>query len=216
MAASLNAEAEFERLWLDEGSWVDVARGWLAGADEVLDAVMSSVSFRQGRLFRYERWIDEPRLGAGIGAGRPHPHPVLGDAQQALSARYGHRFDGYGLALYRDGHDLQAFHRDRDLRWLDDTVIILLTLGARRSWFLRPRDNRYVHDDNKGATHDLRPGPGDLMVMGGATQLGWEHSVPPQPGVRDPRVSVQWRWTSRRGRPVEGASYRAPRTFSRR
>ena len=174
MAVSLNADAEFERLWLDE-----------------------------------------PRLGAGIGAGGSHPHPVLGDAQQALSARYGHRFDGYGLALYRDGRDLQAFHRDRDLRWLDDTLIILLTLGARRSWFLRPRSNRYVHDDNKGATHDLRPGPGDLMVMGGATQLGWEHSVPPQPGVREPRVSVQWRWTSRRGRPVEGASYRAPRTFSR-
>ena len=64
---------------------------------------MGSVSFRQGRLFRYEKWIDEPRLGAGIGAGRPHPHPVLGDAQQALSERYGHRFDGYGLALYRDG-----------------------------------------------------------------------------------------------------------------
>jgi hypothetical protein len=26
---------------------------------------------------------------------------------------------------------------------------------------------------------------------------------------------VQWRWTSRRGRSVVGASYRAPRTFSR-
>ena len=96
-------------------------------------------------------------------------------------------------------------------------MIILLTLGARRSWFLRPRGNRYVHDDETRAPPTTCvPGPGDLMVMGGATQLGWEHSVPPQPGVREPRVSVQWRWTSRRGRPVEGASYRAPRTFSRR
>src|SRR6478735_558510 len=111
VVASIDAAAEFERLWLDEGSWVDVARGWLTDPDEVLDAVTSSVQFRQGKLFRYEKWVEEPRLGAGIGAGGQHPHPVLGDAQKALSAHYGHRFDGYGLALYRDGRDLQAFHR---------------------------------------------------------------------------------------------------------
>jgi hypothetical protein len=53
-------------------------------------------------------------------------------------------------------------------------------------------------------------------VMGGATQAGWEHSVPYLRGRQVPdRVSVQWRWTSKTGRPVVGASYRAPRTYSR-
>jgi alkylated DNA repair dioxygenase AlkB len=151
-----------------------------------------------------------------VGEGQTPPHPVLLDAQRAIAKRYGKPFAGFSMNWYRDGNDLQAFHRDRDLRWLDDTVIAILTLGARRPWHVRPRANRYAHEaPHKGATHDFAPAGGDLLVMGGATQVGWEHGVPM---VRVPvtgRVSVQWRWTSRRGRPVEGASYRAPRNFSR-
>ena len=63
-----------------------------------------------------------------------------------MQHRYGKHFDGFGLARYRNGFDGQAFHRDRDLRWLDDTLIAILTLGARRPWLLRPRANRYAHE----------------------------------------------------------------------
>lgn len=52
--------------------------------------------------------------------------------------------------------------------------------------------------------------------MGGATQAGWEHSVLKLRGRRaDDHISIQWRWTSKTGRPVVGASYRAPRHYSR-
>ena len=30
-APHVRDDVEFERTWLDDGSWVDVARGWLAG-----------------------------------------------------------------------------------------------------------------------------------------------------------------------------------------
>src|SRR5207245_1490908 len=106
--------------------------------------------------------------------------------------------------------------RDTDLKWLDETVIAILTLGARRPWLLRPRAHRNAHGlENKGATIDLAPGPGDLHVMGDATQAGWEHSVQP---IRQPvggRVSVQWRWTSRRGRQFRGGPYNKPLHYSR-
>jgi alkylated DNA repair dioxygenase AlkB len=216
-APHVRTDVEPERIELDEHSWVDVHRGWLAEADAVFAAVRDGTRWSQGRIFRYDRWVDEPRMGAG---GRPGPgaaHPVLTEAHRALQHRYGVSFDGFGLARYRDGRDGQAFHRDRDMRWLDDTVIALLTLGARRPWLLRPRANRYAHEaPDQGATHDLSPAGGDLLVMGGATQVGWEHSVPKVHGTVGERISVQWRWTSRRGRPVEGASYRAPRHYSRR
>ena len=55
---------------------------------------------------------------------------------------------------------------------------------------------------------------GDLHVMGGATQAGWEHSVPKLTRRVGGRISVQWRWTSRRGRPFQGASFRSPRHYS--
>jgi hypothetical protein len=54
-------------------------------------------------------------------------------------------------------------------------------------------------------------------VMGGRTQADWEHSVAYR-GRRPvrPRISIQWRYAHRRGRPFMGASYRAPLTYSSR
>jgi alkylated DNA repair dioxygenase AlkB len=101
------------------------------------------------------------------------------------------------------------------MRWLDDTVIGVLSLGARRPWLLRPRANRYDHGaDMNGATHDFAPASGDLLVLGGACQARWEHSVPKVDPRTGGRVSLQWRWTSRRGQMEKGGSYRAPRHFS--
>jgi alkylated DNA repair dioxygenase AlkB len=220
-AAPAPAETAFgpvERLVLDAGSWVDVGRGWLPGAQEAYEALAANVAWSQGRLWRYEIAYDEPRLVGWWRPGDPLPHPAVVEAHRHLQHAYGVRFDGVGIAWYRDGEDSVAFHRDRDMRWLDDTVIAVLTLGARRPWQLRPRSNRYAHHlADHGATHDFAPGAGDLIVMGGATQAGWEHAVPkvrPAAAVGG-RISLQWRWTSKRGRPQEGASYRSARTFSR-
>jgi hypothetical protein len=142
-------------------------------------------------------------------------HPVLIEAHRWLQHRYGVRFDGFTLVRYRDGGDGQGFHRDRDMRFLDHTVVAVLTLGATRPWLLRPKGHRHAHGlPARGATHDLAPASGDLLVMGGRCQADWEHSVAPVP--RRPvgeRISIQWRWTSRQGRPEVGGSYGAPRRY---
>lgn len=208
----------FERLALDETSWVDVARGYLAeGLDDLRDEVLANTRWSGSKLFKFDHWVEENRLGSMWRPGDgPPPHPVLVDVHRALQHHYGVRFDGFALIQYRDGGDGQAFHRDRDMRWCEDTLIAILTLGATRPWLLRPRANRNDHSlDRKGATHDLAPAAGDLFVMGGRAQADWEHSVPP---VRRPvgvRLSMQWRWTSKRGKPEVGASYRAPQHYSR-
>ena len=214
--AHVRRDCDVERLWLDETSWVDVARGWLAGADEVFAALRDGVDWQASRLFRYDHWVEERRLGSFWRPGRPLPHPAVAQAQRALQARYRVLFDGCGLIHYRDGSDGQAFHRDTDLRWLDDTIIAVLTLGAQRPWLLRPRTSRFDHSEGRGATHDLAPAAGDLIVMGGRCQADWEHSVAHLPTCHvAPRISLQWRATSRRGRPFVGASYRAPLTYRR-
>src|SRR4029077_11222601 len=110
-------------------------------------------------------------------------------------------FNGFGLMQYRDGRDGQAFHRDTDMRWLDDTVIAIVSLGARRPWLLRPHASKYDHSEGRGATHDISPGGGDLLVMGGRCQADWQHSAPYLSRQHvAPRISIQWRYTSRRGR----------------
>ncbi|MCU1374266.1 MAG: putative alkylated repair protein [Actinomycetia bacterium] len=206
--------AEWERVELDERSWVDVARGWLPDADELYAELAESVPWEQTRVFRYDHWQEEPRLTTWFRvAGAP---PRLLEVQKELQDRYRVLFDGFAMNWYQHARHGQAFHRDRDMKWLDETVIGILTLGAQRPWLLRPRANRYDHSaPNKGATLDLAPASGDLFVMGGATQVGWEHSVAQLHHPVAGRMSAQWRWTSRRGRQEVGGSYSKPRTFSR-
>jgi alkylated DNA repair dioxygenase AlkB len=213
----LDRSVPFERTELDGTSWVDVARGWMPLADELFEHLMHEVPWATSQLFRYDHQVDERRLGAWWSRGNPLPHPALAEATRALQHRYNARFDGFGMIQYRDGNDGQAFHRDTDMRWLDDTVIAVLSLGAQRPWRLRPHANRRLADEpGKGATHDLLPASGDLIVMGGRAQADWQHSVPYLPGQAvEPRVSIQWRFARKVGRPYGGPSYRAPLTYGR-
>ena len=216
--ASIADDPTVERIDLDAGSWVDVARGWIHRADELYTALTTSVDWQQGRVFRYERWLDEPRVGSWFGRGRPYPHQVFVDAERWLSARYGVPFDGFGLAWYRDGRDSVAFHRDDDLRHCENTIVAILSLGARRPWLVQPRGNRDRFREGYGnKALDFRPGVGDLLVLGGRCQADWLHAVPkvPQLGRAGGRISAQWRWTSGTGRPETQPPYNKPRHFSR-
>ena len=46
---------------------------------------------------------------------------------------------------------------------------------------------------------------GDLLVMGGACQHEWEHTVPKEAGVTAPRMSVTLRHTAHLDRPGQRA-----------
>ena len=209
-APAIDPAASFERLQLDDTSWVDIARGWLVGADAVYDHLVATVAWRQGRVWRYERYIDEPRMGAG--GSLEHPgHPVLADAQKAISTKYNARFDGFGFAYYRNARDSVAMHRDREMRWLDDTVVGILTMGAQRPFLVQRRDTRAA-----STARDLSPASGDLMVFGGRFQADWLHGVPKTRHAVRGRISAQWRYTTKRGRPDTQPGYYQPREFSKR
>ena len=183
---AVNRAATFERIELDDRSWIEVARDWPLGADTLLDALVDRVDWRQGRRHMYDRMIDDPRLSRWYTAHAPLPHPALAKMRRALARQLGVPLGSTGLNYYRDGNDSVAWHADRELRKLDDTRIAIVTLGARRAFLVRPKGG--------GRSHDVKPGSGDLLVMGGACQLGWEHSVP-KTKYAGPRISCSWRWT---------------------
>ena len=188
-APEVDAGVTFERVDLDELSWVDVAREWVRGGDTLLDTLIDAVNWKQGRRWMYERMLDDPRLSRWFPASEPVPHPVLAEAKRALEQRYAVAFGSVGLNYYRGGDDSVAWHSDRELRELEDTRIAILTLGARRPFLLRPKST-----DTRRKSRDFKPGSGDLLVMGGRCQMDWEHNVPK---VRraGPRISCSWRWT---------------------
>jgi alkylated DNA repair dioxygenase AlkB len=179
-------DARFERVRLDDASWIDVARGWLRGSDALLETLVRTVPWQQRRRRMYDRVVDDPRLSCWYEPGAPLPHPVLGVARDALTRRYGVPFGATGLNHYRGGRDSVAFHRDRELRDLDtDALVAILSVGTRRSFLVRR--------GTAGPSLDLAPDGGDLLVMGGRGQIDWYHSVPKRARC-GPRVSVTWRW----------------------
>jgi alkylated DNA repair dioxygenase AlkB len=209
----LRTEPSVERIALDSSCWVDVVRGFLPRAGDVHDELVATVEWKVGQVFRYERWMDEPRLSAyQAGSFR---HPALVEAQAWISRRYRVSFDGVALAQYRNERDGVTWHRDRELRWLEDTVIGVLSMGAQRPWLMRPLTGQRAEPDDTTGVIDLSPASGDLFVMGGRCQAAWLHAVPKLRRPTRSRVSAQWRWTSRRGRRDPNPSYYAPRHFSR-
>jgi len=102
------------------------------------------------------------------------------------------------------------------MTWLDDTLIAIVVLGTRRPFVLRPRGD-WTQRHEADAAHDvvLMPGEGDLLVMGGACQRDWLHGVPAATTEAE-RISLTWRWTSRRGRPDTAPGYFDGRQFSDR
>jgi hypothetical protein len=90
-------------------------------------------------------------------------------------------------------------------------------LGEGRRLVLRPRASSDRLDRTPAGQHPddvvLTPGRGDLLVMGGANQRDWLHTVPVATTDR-PRISLTWRWTSRRGRPDTNPTFYDGRSFS--
>jgi alkylated DNA repair dioxygenase AlkB len=180
---SVDPDAPVERTELGGGAWVEMARGWLRGADTLCQVLMGEVPWRQRRRWMYERLVDEPRLSHWC--GDLLPSPALAVMGRRLEQRYGVALTGPSLNYYRDGRDSVAFHADRELKHLGDTIVAIVTLGATRPFLVRPQ--------GRGPSMDFRPATGDLLVMGGACQALFEHAVP-KSARAGPRISASWRW----------------------
>ncbi|MFI5806060.1 alpha-ketoglutarate-dependent dioxygenase AlkB [Streptomyces sp. NPDC051561] len=173
------------------GAWVDHLPGWLYGADELFERLVTEVPWRAERRQMYEREVTVPRLLAFYDEGDALPHPSLVKTRAALGGHYadelGEPFTTAGMCLYRDGRDSVAWHGDRTGRSsTQDTMVAIVSVGDPRDLVLRPRYG--------GATLLRLPlGHGDLLVMGGSCQRTMEHAVPKSARAAGPRISIQFR-----------------------
>jgi alkylated DNA repair dioxygenase AlkB len=212
---TIDRNAAVERMTLDDSSWVDVVRGFVRDQAAAFRAVDGAARWERTEVLRYDRYVPDRRLGSGL---RSDALDVLRQTDLHLRSRYRVPFTGVAALLYRDGQDFQGLHSDRDMRWLDDTLIAIVVLGQRRPFVLRRRAplSEVIERVPAGSAPgdiDIMPGEGDLLVMGGAAQRDWLHGVPAA-DVPRPRISLTWRWTSRRGRPDTNPTYYDGRRFS--
>ncbi|HWB66423.1 MAG TPA: alpha-ketoglutarate-dependent dioxygenase AlkB [Mycobacteriales bacterium] len=181
------------RIELDEFSWVDYCPGWLAGADEAFEQLAATARWQQRIVTMWEHRVPEPRLTAGWSTDGSDAPALLRMLCGPLSERYGVEFDRVWVNLYRDGRDSVAWHGDRNRHVITNPLVATVSLGARRRFLLRKRGSSKV-------THVLEPGCGDLVVMGGACQDRWEHTVPKTAKAVEARMSV----TIRHSEPAPG------------
>ncbi len=198
----VDRKAPVERIALDEGSWVDVVRGFAPDTDALFEHLRTEIAWTQNSSIREGRKIPDPRLGASLGVDAVARIPVLHFTRLVLEARYRIRLGGVGLVLYRNGRDSVGFHGDDEMRWLDNTIVAGLCFGAERPVSLKPRGR-------PGDQRDIMLGAGDLYVMGGRCQADWLHAVPKVEQC-GPRISAIWRWTSRQGPPWSSPSHFVP------
>ena len=177
--------ATLERRMLSDDAWLDYQPGWVSGADELFDQVLSLTPWEQRRIWMYEQRVTEPRLTHRWRIpDDPPPLPALLDMASALSNHYCVEFTQIGSNLYRDGQDSVAWHGDRVARELPSATVALISLGEARPFKLRPKGG--------GASITYVPQGGDLLVMGGSCQRTWDHAVP-KVKASGPRMSVQFR-----------------------
>lgn len=173
--------SELTRLDLDALSWLDYAPGWLAGDTRLYELLAAGVPWEQPELRMYDRMVRTPRL---VGQVDPGSAPVLGEMIRLLSARYGMALDRVSAGWYRTGSDSVAWHGDRIARELPHSIVATVSLGGPRRFLIRPAGG------GESTAFDL--GGGDLVVMGGACQRLWEHTVPKVASAA-PRIALMFR-----------------------
>ena len=185
----VNGSAAMERLELDGRSWIDLATRWLLGGDELLQQLAAGLRWTRAERPMYGRMVEEPRLGAHVrprSAGAP---AVIDEMAAALGGRYRVGFNSVWVNYYRGGQDSVAWHSDRIGIDPADAVVAIVSLGGPRRFLLRPSGG--------GRSRSFTLASGDLLVMGGACQQNWEHSVP-KVAAAPPRMSVTFRCTAAR------------------
>ena len=173
----------------------------LSAADKLLTELTDAVPWQHQPIRLFGREVLQPRLTAWYGdAGATYrysgltlaPLPWTATLQQLrhqVEAATGSRFNSVLLNLYRTGQDSMGYHADDEPELGPEPVIASLTLGATRTFRLKPRPT-------------LQPVPtalslaltsGSLLVMRGATQQNWLHALPKTARPVGPRLNLTFR-----------------------
>ena len=169
---------------LDARTWLDEVTAWAPDHGDLFDELLADAPWQQRERRMYDRTVLEPRMVAWWHGPDAAPLPARLETMRAvLSEHYRVEFDSVGVNLYRDGRDGVAWHGDNNRKTLHDPLVATVSLGERRRFLMRP-------GTSGSPAHRFRPGAGDLLIMGGACQHTWQHTVPKEPSGAGARMSV--------------------------
>ncbi|MGH1350539.1 MAG: alpha-ketoglutarate-dependent dioxygenase AlkB family protein [Methyloligellaceae bacterium] len=107
------------------------------------------------------------------------------ELKEMIEEKTGESFNSCLLNLYHDGSEGMGWHSDGEKDLKKDGAIGSLSFGAQRKF-------SFKHKGSK-ETVSVELEHGSLLVMKGATQTHWLHSLPPTKKVSQPRVNLTFR-----------------------
>lgn len=186
-----------ETLFDDDSGRLQVYRNWCADAESWCRRLQTQLPWRQGRVRVYGREHDTPRLESWFGAAgvryRYSGQTLIADGWPeavvelvaAVRATTAIDFNAVLANWYRHGDDRMGWHADNEAELGPNPPVASLSLGARRDFRLRRKN-----DHRQTVTVAL--GEGDLLLMSGALQHHWQHCVPKR-AQANARLSLTFR-----------------------
>lgn len=166
-------------------------------ADHYLDALLKTIQWKNDEAIIFGRHIITKRKVAWYG-NDGYSYTYSNTTKQALpwtkellelkaltEAICGDKFNSCLLNLYHDGNEGMAWHSDDEKSLGKDTSIASLSFGAERKFALKHR----VSKESTGIILEH----GSLLVMKGATQTNWLHSLPKSTKIKTHRVNLTFR-----------------------
>ncbi len=141
---------------------------------------------REVKVPRLTRWFGERGYTYSGIDNAPAPMPEwLNGLRARIETASGARFNSALLNYYRDGRDSVAWHADDEKELGPRPTIASLSLGASRVFAIRAHG---------GPVERVALEDGDLLIMSGDSQSGYQHAVPKTAAAVGPRVNITLRW----------------------
>ncbi|WP_233496493.1 alpha-ketoglutarate-dependent dioxygenase AlkB family protein [Corallincola holothuriorum] len=181
-----DAEMHFYRCWLENPE-----------ANRLLHHFQQRLRWQQPQIRMFGKLIKIPRMQAWYGEAEaryrysglwlePIPwEPELLALQQRLRVDTGSCFNAVLANWYRNGNDSMGWHSDDEPELGVEPAIASINLGASRRFQMRHRNGAYKFE--------LELSHGSLLLMTGSTQHHWQHAIPKQKKVTDPRINLTFR-----------------------
>ncbi len=168
----------------------------LAASDRLFINLYEEIEWKQEPVKIFGKLIMQPRFTAYYGEKSYTYSGVtmipklwlnsLLEIKQKIEPLVNVEFNAVLLNLYRDGNDYIGWHSDDEKDLAPGSVIGSLSLGEKRRFMLRRRDD---HKD----ILKLDLCHGDFLVMSGKTQKFWQHQVPKTKLQINPRINLTFR-----------------------
>lgn len=170
----------------------------LEESDQIMLDLIKNIEWKQEPIWMFGKKIMQPRLTAlygdpninygysGITMDVYPWNELLLSIKSKVEAWSNTKFTHVLLNYYRNGQDSMGWHRDNEKNLGKNPTIASVSFGVAREFQLRKYESK---KDKKSIilTH------GSLLLMQGETQYFWEHQIPKNTKISNPRINLTFR-----------------------